>query len=105
MTKTVVSGFINKDVKKSVGQGYTAEFVGQDAGYLPVGGGYKITLNDIRECNIVCQAWDYDDAITCVTIGLGSNAIYVTTLNNEGKFVPTPFCFIATEYTYSEDTY
>ena len=105
MTKTIVSGTIDRDVKKSVGQGYTAEFVkASDIRYM-ADGGYKITFDELQQCNIVCQAWEFDDAITCVTIGAGPNAIYVTTLNNQGQFVPTHFCFIATEYTYSQDTY
>lgn len=105
MTKTIVSGTIGRNVKKSVGQGYTAEFLKEsDIRYL-ADGAYKITFDDLPECNMVCQAWEYDDAITCVTLGAGPNAMYVTTLNADGKFVPTSFCFIATEYTRSQDTF
>ena len=54
-------------------------------------------MRDIEICNIVCQAWEYDDAITCVTFGCGKNTILATTINSEGKYVPTTFSFIAAE--------
>ena len=57
--------------------------------------GYVITFDELEKCEIFCQAWEYDDAITCVTYGAGKNMIMVTTLNTEGTVVPTSFSFLA----------
>ena len=59
--------------------------------------GYMIKFDSLPLCDIVCQAWESDDAVTCVTFGAGDNHVLVTTLDADGKYVPKTFSFIATE--------
>ena len=67
--------------------------------------GFLITFDDIETCDIVCQAWEHDDAITCVSFGYGKNIILVTTRDSEGKYVPKTFSFIAAEGGQSKVEY
>ncbi|MEM7557334.1 MAG: hypothetical protein AAF378_25265 [Cyanobacteria bacterium P01_A01_bin.84] len=64
--------------------------------------GYIIKFDSLPQCDIVCQAWEFDDAVTCVSFGMGENYILVTTLAPDGTFKPATFSFMATEYTSPE---
>ncbi len=46
---------------------------------------------------VICQAWEIDDAITCVTVGFTESPtkVYLRTLDKDGEFVKNGFTFIA----------
>lgn len=63
--------------------------------------GYVLTFPNLSKVpTVMCQAWEVDDAITCVTVGAsypGSSPVEVViaTLTPDGEFRRTPFAFIA----------
>ena len=86
----IISGLVDRDGNIYKGEGFE---VRKDDRY-----GYYLTFPSLKDIpNIVAQAWEIDDAITCVTIGHLPSPVQVliSTLDKDGNFVPNAFTFIA----------
>jgi len=85
----IISGLIDRDGSIYEGTGFEVKV--EDFGY-------RITFNTLRKRpTLVAQAWEVDDAITCVTPGYLPSPVQVivATLDKDGNFVRNPFSFIA----------
>ncbi|MDJ0798605.1 MAG: hypothetical protein QNJ51_17590 [Calothrix sp. MO_167.B12] len=85
----IISGLVDRDGRIYEGQGFEVKKIDV---------GYEITFLTLKKPpTIVAQAWEIDDAITCVTVGYLPSPVKVViaTLDKDGRFVPNAFTFIA----------
>ncbi len=85
----IISGLVDREGKIYEGTGFTVEV--EDYGY-------RITFPDLKKVpTVIGQAWEIDDAITCVTVGTLPSPVTVAmaTLGKDGNFIKNAFAFIA----------
>lgn len=88
--ENIISGLVDRDGQIYKGSNFEVEKIDV---------GYEITFPTLNDPpTIVAQAWEIDDAITCVTVGFVPYSpvkVIIATLDKDGTFVPNAFTFIA----------
>lgn len=89
----IISGILYQDGTVFAGSGFTCKLDtihGDDM--------YVLEFPDFKTVpSVISQAWEIDDAITCLNVGykLNPTIVMIRTVDKDGEFVKNGFTFVA----------